>query len=230
MASTISNTTASSTTATDASGNKYTTSVSNDSLTTNDFLKLMIEQLKLQDPTKPYDSAKMLETQMQMSTLNANMQMISTLESISTAFQQTSVTNAAGLIGKTIEDGSTKSDGALKAYTAESVENKDGTLTIKAREWLYLYNGIQMNTSGEITSANYDESGNLYNTKGEKTGETIVLDSLGKPSVGSDGKLKIKDKDGKELTSHNYELSGKSTIVLSDKTTDIPFSSITKVS
>jgi flagellar basal-body rod modification protein FlgD len=106
MASTIS-----STTSTDASGNTYTTSVSNDSLTTNDFLKLMIEQLKLQDPTKPYDSAKMLETQMQMSTLNANMQMISTLESISTAFQQTSVTNAAGLIGKTIEDGSTKSDG-----------------------------------------------------------------------------------------------------------------------
>ena len=36
-------------------GNKYTQSVSNDSLTTNDFLKLMIEELKLQDPTKPMD-------------------------------------------------------------------------------------------------------------------------------------------------------------------------------
>ncbi|MCG3716535.1 flagellar biosynthesis protein FlgD, partial [Aliarcobacter butzleri] len=78
MASTIS-----ATGSTDASGNTYTTSVSNDSLTTNDFLTLMIEQLKLQDPTKPYDSSQMLETQMQMSTLNANMQMISTLESIS---------------------------------------------------------------------------------------------------------------------------------------------------
>src|SRR5574344_1820147 len=124
---------ANSVTGTDSYGNKYTQSVSNDSLTTNDFLKLMIEELKLQDPTKPYDSAKMLETQMQMSTLNANMQMISNLESISTAFQKTSVTKAAGLVGKTIEDGSTKSDGALKAYTAESVENKDVTLTIKAR-------------------------------------------------------------------------------------------------
>ncbi|WP_419673151.1 hypothetical protein [Aliarcobacter butzleri] len=88
-----------------------------------------------------------------------------------------------------------------------------------------------MNTGGEVTSANYDESGNLYNTKGEKTGETLVLDSLGQPSVGSDGKLKIKDTDGKELSSHNYELSGKYLqLFYLIKLTDIPFSSITKVS
>lgn len=214
---------------TDVSGNTYTTSVSNDSLTTNDFLTLMIEQLKLQDPTKPYDSSQMLETQMQMSTLNANMQMISTLESISTAFQQTSITNAAGLIGKNIEDGSTTSSGALKSYTVDSVENVDGTLMVEAREWLYLYNGIQMNVDGEITSANYDENGNLYNEKGEKTGETLVLDSIGKPAQNSDGSLKIKDADGKETTDHNYELSGKSTVVVSDETTTIPFSSITRI-
>ena len=48
---------ANSVTGTDSYGNKYTQSVSNDSLTTNDFLKLMIEELKLQDPTKPMDSS-----------------------------------------------------------------------------------------------------------------------------------------------------------------------------
>ncbi|BAK71485.1 flagellar hook assembly protein FlgD [Aliarcobacter butzleri] len=217
-------------TSTDSSGSKYTTSVSNDSLTTNDFLKLMIEQLKLQDPTKPYDSAKMLETQMQMSTLNANMQMISTLESISTAFKQTSVTNASGLIGKTIENGSTRADGTSKAYTVNSIENKDGVLTVKASEWLYYYNSIQMNDGGKITTAAYDEQGNLYNEKGEKTGETLVLEGLGKPAVDANGKLKIKDKDGNELSSHNYELGGKDKIVTSSETTDIPFSSITKIS
>lgn len=63
-------------------GSTYTSSVSNDSLSTNDFLKLMIQELKLQDPTKPMDSARMLETQMQMSTLNSNMSMVKTLESI----------------------------------------------------------------------------------------------------------------------------------------------------
>ncbi|MFY9081744.1 flagellar hook capping FlgD N-terminal domain-containing protein, partial [Aliarcobacter butzleri] len=144
MASTIS-----STTSTDASGNTYTTSVSNDSLTTNDFLKLMIEQLKLQDPTKPYDSAKMLETQMQMSTLNANMQMISTLESISTAFQQTSISNAAGLIGSSIENGSKNSSGSLKSYYVESIENVDGSLIVKGRELLYAKDKIQLNVDGE---------------------------------------------------------------------------------
>ena len=37
---------ANSVTGTNSYGNKYTQSVSNDSLTTNDFLKLMIEELK----------------------------------------------------------------------------------------------------------------------------------------------------------------------------------------
>ena len=46
-------------------GNSYTNAISNDQLTNNDFLKLMIQELKLQDPTKPMDSAKMLSTQMQ---------------------------------------------------------------------------------------------------------------------------------------------------------------------
>ncbi|MFW2379922.1 flagellar hook assembly protein FlgD [Aliarcobacter butzleri] len=225
MASTIS-----STTSTDASGNTYTTSVSNDSLTTNDFLKLMIEQLKLQDPTKPYDSAKMLETQMQMSTLNANMQMISTLESISTAFQQTSISNAAGLIGSSIENGSKNSSGSLKSYYVESIENVDGSLIVKGRELLYAKDKIQLNVDGEVKAVNYDDSGNIYNEKGEKTGETLVLDSIGQPSVGTDGKLKVKDTNGKEISNHNYELTGTYTLVYSTELTDIPYSSITRIS
>ena len=36
-------------------GNSYTNAISNDQLTNNDFLKLMIQELKLQDPTKPMD-------------------------------------------------------------------------------------------------------------------------------------------------------------------------------
>ena len=48
-------------TGTDSFGNKYTQSVSNDQLTTNDFLKLMIEELKLQDPTKPMDSDNVVQ-------------------------------------------------------------------------------------------------------------------------------------------------------------------------
>ena len=215
-------------TGTDSFGNKYTQSVSNDSLTTNDFLKLMIEELKLQDPTKPMDSAKMLSTQMQMSTLNANMEMIKALQSIQTAFSQSSLSTATGVIGKNVENGSTRSDGSLKPFTIKSIENIDGEIQVVAREWLYLHNGIAYKDGDEVKAAEYDEVGNLYNEKGEKTGQTIVLESLGKPLV-KDGKLVVKDADGNEVADHKYVASGKSNVVVSSETTTFPFSSITKI-
>ena len=218
----------SSVTGTDSYGNKYTQSVSNDSLTTNDFLKLMIEELKLQDPTKPMDSAKMLSTQMQMSTLNANMEMIKALQSIQTAFTQSSLSTAVGVIGKDVENGSTNKDGALKAFTVESIENVDGEIQVVAREWLYLHNGISLKDGDELKAANYDETGNLFDEKGEKTGQTIVLESLGKPLV-KDGKLVVKDADGNEVSDHNYLVSNKASAILSSETTSMPFSSITKI-
>lgn len=215
-------------TGTDSFGNKYTQSISNDSLTTNDFLKLMIEELKLQDPTKPMDSSKMLSTQMQMSTLNANMEMIKALQSIQTAFTQSSLSTATGVIGKNVENGSTRSDGSLKPFTIKSIENIDGEIQVVAREWLYLHNGIAYKDGDEVKAAEYDEVGNLYNEKGEKTGQTIVLESLGKPLV-KDGKLVVKDADGNEVADHKYVASGKSTLILSSETTTFPFSSITKI-
>lgn len=215
-------------TGTDSFGNKYTQSVSNDSLTTNDFLKLMIEELKLQDPTKPMDSSKMLSTQMQMSTLNANMEMIKALQSIQTAFSQSSLSTATGVIGKNVENGSTRSDGSLKPFTIESIENIDGQIMAVGREWLYMHNGIAFKDGDDIKAAEYDEVGNLYNEKGEKTGQTIVLESLGKPLV-KDGKLVVKDADGNEVADHKYVASGKSTLILSSETTTFPFSSITRI-
>ena len=214
---------ANSVTGTDSYGNKYTQSVSNDSLTTNDFLKLMIEELKLQDPTKPMDSAKMLSTQMQMSTLNTNMEMIKALQSIQTAFTQSSLSTATGVIGRIVENGSTRSDGSLKPFTIESIENIDGEIQVVAREWLYLHNGISLKDGDEVKAAEYDEVGNLYNEKGEKTGQTIVLESLGKPLV-KDGKLVVKDADGNEVADHKYVASGKSNVVVSSETTTFPFS------
>lgn len=213
----------------DAYGNKITQSVTNDQLTTNDFLKLMIEELKLQDPTKPMDSAKMLTTQMQMSTLNTNLEMIKTLQSIQTAFNQSSLSTATGIIGKTVENGSTTPDGVTKAYTVESIENNDGEITVNAYEWLYLKNLIVLKDGDNYKSANYDEYGNLYNEKGEKTGETLVLEKLGKPAL-VDGKLVVKNSDGNTVDNHNYELAYKEQIIHSDEKVSFPFSSITRIS
>ena len=38
-------------------GNSYTTAISNDKLTNDDFLKLLLEEMKMQDPTNPMDSS-----------------------------------------------------------------------------------------------------------------------------------------------------------------------------
>jgi len=45
-----------------------------------------------------------------------------------------------------------------------------------------------------------------------------------------DGKLIIKDKDGKEIADHKYKKSGQTTLITADEPTRFPFSSITKVS
>ena len=215
-------------TGTDSYGNQYTQSVSNDSLTTNDFLKLMIEELKLQDPTKPMDSSKMLDTQMQMSTLNANMEMIEALQAIETSFNQSSLSTAVGIIGKNVENGQVRTDGISKAFEIQSIENVDGEIMAIGRELLYMKYGIALESGDELKVADYDELGNIYNEKGEKTGQTIVLESLGKPLV-KDGKLVVKDADGNEVADHKYVASGKSTLILSSETTTFPFSSITRI-
>lgn len=192
----------------------------------------MIEELKLQDPTKPMDSAKMLSTQMQMSTLNANMEMIKALQSIQTAFNQSSLSTATGVIGRIVENGSTNSDGESKKYIINSIEVKDGEAIVVAYETLYTKYGIMVKDGdtedAKYKAINYDKDGNLYNEKGEKTGQTLVLESLGKPLV-KDGKLVVKDADGNEVTDHKYVANGKSTIVVSDETVSMPFSSITKI-
>jgi len=218
----------------DQYGNKITEKVDNNDLTTNDFLKIMMEQLKLQDPTKPKDMDKMLDSQMQMTTLNMNQNMIEALKSIQSAFNQSALSNATGVIGRWVENGSTTTDGVPKAYKVGSIEMQDGEVIVVAYEELYTHHGITIEEKGEGDNkkhivAGYDKDGNLYDEKGEKTGNTIELEGPGTPKM-KDGKLIIKDKDGKEIEDHKYVLSGQNTTVVANEPTKFPFPKITKVS
>ena len=211
-------------------GNSYTTSVSNDNLTTDDFLKLMRQELKLQDPTKPMDSKEMLSTQMQMSTINTNQELIKAMQSIQTTFSQTALSNASGMIGKNIEDGNTSSSGTTKAYTVRSVENSSGTINLKAQEILYLEDQVISPSSSDSTKnviINYNTAGEILDSSGNKTGNKIVLTAPGVPLVSS-GKLTVLDANNNKVT-NSYSLSGVTTPVYSDQMTTVPFSSVTKV-
>ena len=212
-------------------GNSYTTAISNDKLTNEDFLKLMIQQLKLQDPTKPMDSAQMLSSQMQMSSINTNQEMIKAMQGMQTAFTQSSLSNASGIIGKNIEDGNIGADGVSKAYTVRSVENVDSVIQVKAQEILYLEDRVIIPDSTDPTKnqvVNYNAAGEILDDKGVKTGNKIVLSKPGQPVI-SDGKLTILDENNKIVTDHKYALAGVSAAVYSDQLTTLPFSNITKI-
>ncbi len=212
-------------------GNTYTSAISNDQLTNNDFLKLMIQELKLQDPTKPMDSAKMLSTQMQMSTIATNQEMMKAMQSMQTAFTQTALSNATGIIGKNIEDGNIGEDGVTKAYTVRSIENVNGEIQVKAQQILYLEDRIVLQDPSDATKnkiVNYDLNGEILDENGNKTGKKLVLTAPGTPLV-SDGKLTILDENNEKITDHKYALAGVTTPVYSDKMTSLPFSSITKI-
>lgn len=212
-------------------GNSYTTSISNDQLTSNDFLKLMIQELKLQDPTKPMDSAQMLSTQMQMSTINTNQEMIKAMQAMQTAYSQTALSNATGVIGKNIEDGNVGEDGITKAYTVRSIENVDGEIQVKAQQILYLEDRVILEDPTDATKnqiVNYNVNGEILDENGNKTGKKIVLTAPGSPLV-SDGKLTLLDENNEIVADHKYTLAGVSVPVYSDKLTTLPFSSITKI-
>lgn len=212
-------------TSTGVDGNAYTSNISNDKLTNQDFLKLMLEELKLQDPTKPMDSQRMLDTQMQMSSIETNLATAEAMKSLQNSFSQSALSNASNVIGKNIEDGNLNQSGVNKAYTVRSVESIDGGIQVKAQEILYLEDQIQ-NPDGDLVI--YDLTGNLLNADGTKTGQKIALTNPGNP-ITRDGAPVILDENNEEVTDHGYAFSGARIPVYSDQLTTLPFNSITKI-
>lgn len=209
-------------------GNTYTKSISNDQLKNEDFLKLMIQELKLQDPTSPMDSKQMLQTQMQMSTISTNQEMIKVMNNMQTAFSQSTLSSAANMIGKNIEDGNIGENGVTKAYTVRSIENIDGEIQAKAQQILYMENKVLLSSGDEKSVVNYNVNGEILDENGTVTSKKIALESPGVP-LQKNGKLVVLDEDNKEISEHNYSLAGVSSPVYSDKLVSIPFSNIKKV-
>lgn len=156
--------------ATDAYGNTYTTAVSNDQLESSDFITLMLTELKLQDPTNTVDSSSMLDTQLQLSNLEANTATVAAMESLQSTFEQSALTSSAGMIGNIVENGDTDDDGNNKQYKVSSVSMNDGTISLTAYELTGYYDVYYFDevTSGleVIDSSNEDSSISLTNSDG----------------------------------------------------------------
>ena len=211
---------------TDAYGNSYTTSVSNDKLSNDDFLKLMLEELKMQDPTKPMDSQRMLDSQMQMSSIETNLSLVKSMETLTNAYSQSALSNASSVIGRNIEDGNINEQGINKAYTVRSVSNEDGQINVVAQEILYLETLVK---DADDKIVNYNTIGEIYNEQGEKTGNKFVLDAPGSLVLDDNGKPMVLDENNEPVADSNYALAGQTMPVYSDQLTTVPFSAITRV-
>ena len=185
MATTSSVTTSAST---DAYGNSYTTAVSNDALESSDFITLMLTEIKLQDPTNTVDSASMLSTQLQLSTLDANTATVAAMESLQATFEQSALASSANIIGNIVENGDTDSDGNAKQYKVSSVAMNDGSIALTAYELenyydVYYFDGVDStsdvvnstNENGTITLTNSDDASYTFSTY-DKTYEELATE------------------------------------------------------
>lgn len=157
-------------TATDAYGNSYTTAVSNDQLQSEDFITLMLTELKLQDPTNTVDSSSMLDTQLQLSSLEANTATVEAMESLQSSFEQSALSSSAAIIGNIIENGETDDEGNAKQYKVSSVAMNDGEISLTAYElsgYYDVYSFDEVSSSSDIIdSSNENSSITVTNSDG----------------------------------------------------------------
>lgn len=212
-------------------GNSYTTAVSNDQLTNNDFLRLMLEEMKQQDPTKPMDSAALMDSQLKMSTIQSNQDMASAMVALQRSYANSALSTAANMIGHSIKTGELDSNGEDKIYRVVTVDNKDGELYVKAQQFVGVVDGLKI--SGTDTIAKYDKNGVIYDEKNKATDYKVALDAEGRFTYNEDGSIKILDKDNALVTDEaitgKYVYGGYS-LVYADEAVEIPLSSITAVS
>lgn len=210
-------------------GNSYTTAISNDKLTNDDFLKLLLEEMKMQDPTKPMDSSALMDSQLKMSTIESNLDMANSMKALQASYATSALAASANLIGKIVEDGSVDSAGLLKSYQVQTVENVDGELYLNTRQLTGYVDRLVDTTTDSYVK--YDSNGYILNSDGSKTEIMINMDK-GRFVPSSTGGITLLDKDGKVITDADtvakYVTDGAS-VVYSETPTKILVSAVKEI-
>lgn len=137
-------TTIQNTTATTATQSSSETALPKDMLDQEAFLKLMIAQMKSQDPTKPLDGQEYLGQLAQFSTLNSIQELQKSFDALSQSLTNFQTTQATNLVGKQVLTDSNQS------YYI-SGQALSGEVTLPA-------------SVSDLTLKVYDASGQLVNT------------------------------------------------------------------
>jgi len=171
----------------------YTTDAEQTQLTNDDFLNMFLTELKYQDPMEPMDATKMLDSTLQMSTIESQTKQTESLQNIENSFLQKNSIDFVSAIGKKIKvnDGSVNfvnGLGNFEFYNDKNIDNgyikifdnnqtllgeieindlESGLNSINLSEALFDdYKNLNGNYNIEITA--YDEAGmNLNIIPGE---------------------------------------------------------------
>ena len=146
------------------------------------FMKLFLTELKYQDPTSPMDTDKMLEQTSQMSSLEMNQNMQSTLNKLSAQLTQSSTLGSINAIGKMADTGN--------RYL--NVTDDDNSKSFE----LYFGDDIQ---SGNV----------IIKNKNGETIKTFPLETHNKGILSFDWDLT--DDNGNRVSSDSYEITAQYT-------------------
>jgi flagellar hook assembly protein FlgD len=192
----------------------------------------MLAEMKMQDPTKPMDSKSIMDGQMKMATIDANKKMAESMLKLQQAYANSSLSTAANMIGKVVENGEmNKETGLIRSFKVETVENKDNDLFVNVRELVGLKDKLVEVEGDKAKSISYDKNGYILDD-GQRTNVRIKLDEKGLFQKDTKGNLILLDDNDKVIADENivnkYRYNGSEVLYAKDTIT-FPLSKILKV-
>jgi flagellar basal-body rod modification protein FlgD len=118
------------------------------------FLKLLVAQMKNQDPTDPIDASEQMS---QLATFSSVEQAIKTNTHLESLIQETSLSQAASMIGKTITSADGETTGVVKSVAVKA----DGlTATLENGDTVVIQSGISIGATATTDTETPTDTGN----------------------------------------------------------------------
>ena len=88
-----------------------------------------------------------MDSQLKMSQIQANDDMSTSLAALTKTYAATSLSNAVGFMGKSIEDGSVdKESGIPNSYLVKTIESSDGEVFVNSLKQICFHQNIKFET------------------------------------------------------------------------------------
>lgn len=136
-------------------------------LTKDDFMKIFLKQIKMQDPNKPFDSSAMLQQMAQLTSLSASEELQKTIKSLNLSIAKSQVMSASQLIKKKVQLGAKVAPLVEKEGLSGSVilqgKSNDVTITIRDDDGKVVKTIKKSASSGGVLDFSWDgkdEAGN----------------------------------------------------------------------